>query len=200
MLKNGFASTKRGFFTTGCLAISLASVAIGQASKVLASEAVTDSAQVEEAVETDIITPTRPTRLEAGEFSVGGITIGSGQDEILEILGEPNQIEEGRTSRLYKYDGLELLIGRSDKPDVFVEGVETTLSDFCTPSGVCPGDTVRSVMEKLGITNLYTDERGTHLTYWPHWPPRGCWMNIYLDELVQDSDVTIQNIELACAP
>ncbi|MEL6322019.1 MAG: hypothetical protein AAFQ57_15445, partial [Cyanobacteria bacterium J06626_14] len=133
------------------MAISLASVAIGQASNVLASEAVTDSAQVGEAVEADVI---MPTRLEAGEFSVGGITIGTGQDEILEMLGEPNQIEEGLRSSQYKYDGLELLVEISDKPDVFVLGVETTTPDFCTPSGVCPGDTVRSVMEKLGITNL----------------------------------------------
>lgn len=175
-------------------------MAIGQASNVLASEAVTegvvtDSAQVGEAVKADAI---MPSRLEAGEFSVGGITIGTGQDEILEILGEPNQIEEGLRSSQYKYDGLELLVEISDKPDVFVFGVETTTPDFCTPSGVCPGDTVRSVMERLGITNLYTDERGTHLIYWPHWHTRGCWMKIYLDEPVQESDVTIKNIELLC--
>ena len=195
MSKNGFASTKRSFFAAGCLAISLTSLVIGQASSVLASEAVTDSAQVGEAVEADI---TMPTRLESGEFSIGGITIGTDKDEILEILGEPNQIEEGLRSNQYQYDGLEILVEISDKPNVFVFGVETTTPDFCTPSGVCPGDTVRSVMEKLGITNLYTDERGTHLTYWPHWQTRGCWMKIYLDEPAQNSDGTIQNIELLC--
>jgi hypothetical protein len=94
-------------------------------------------------------------RIEASEPtalrpSIGPVSLGDTQARVRERLGNPTSIEdvgEYLGSR-WRYKGLDVYFFH-DAP-IVVGQIESTIPQYCTASGVCPGQTLAVASAKLG--------------------------------------------------
>lgn len=88
----------------------------------------------------------------AGEFSIAGVTLSSTQEDVLWLLGQPKSRETLTGSfvdEILYYGGISISIAEGQVWDIIA-----TSPKFCTPSGVCPGDSVSRVFNTLGPTDI----------------------------------------------
>jgi hypothetical protein len=90
------------------------------------------------------------------ELSLGGIEAGASEAEVIEILGQPDQMEQTSPfSAKFTYRGLSVS---------FYEDAALTIRsvspNYCTPSGVCPGMSVAEV-ERIYGAPLVSDREGS---------------------------------------
>jgi hypothetical protein len=100
-------------------------------------------------------------RLSRSELSLGGVGAGASEAEVVEHLGQPDQIDqESPLSRQLTYRGLSVS---------FLEDAALTIRsispDYCTPLGLCPGDAV-SKAERLYGSPLVEPRSGAE--YWQY--------------------------------
>lgn len=98
--------------------------------------------------------PFNPTKANvyAGELSIAGISLSSTEDDILWLLGPPKSREALPGSfidEILYYGGISISLAGGQVWDIIA-----TSPKFCTPSGVCPGDSVSRVFNTLGPTDI----------------------------------------------
>ncbi|MEL7067127.1 MAG: hypothetical protein AAGN15_00580 [Cyanobacteria bacterium J06581_3] len=140
------------------------------------------------------------TFLSPGDFAINGMSIGMTQAEVIEQLGEPDDIGMDRRpgDTLLYSDGMKVYLG-----DDFVTGAVATGTDFCTPSGICPGDSLESIFNRLGTTVIAPDDgSGRYAAYRPAAEDNVvfCWLEIHIDENHPSGVDTAKDVALACQP
>ncbi|MFK8185866.1 MAG: hypothetical protein AB8B99_21015 [Phormidesmis sp.] len=88
----------------------------------------------------------------AGELSIAGVTLSSTEDDILWLLGPPKSREVMAGSfidEILYYGGISISLAGGQVWDIIA-----TSPKFCTPSGVCPGDSVSRVFNTFGPTDI----------------------------------------------
>ncbi len=124
----------------------------------------------------------------ASELSLSGLTLNTSESEIYSILGSPKSREAGPTpsiDEILYYGGISIAVSGG-----MVWDIVATSPKFCTPSGVCPGDSVDLLFDTLGPTALIPAGGRQRAIYAA--PSTGCSLNL---DIVAD---TVSQIELAC--
>jgi len=88
----------------------------------------------------------------AGEFSIAGVTLNSTREDVMWMLGSPKSSETLPGSfidEILYYGGISISFAGGQVWDII-----STSPKFCTPSGVCPGDSVSRVFNTLGPTDI----------------------------------------------
>lgn len=124
-----------------------------------------------------------------GELNLSGLTLNTTETEIYSLLGPPKSREIGPTSyidEILYYGGISIAVSGGMVWDIIA-----TSPKFCTPSGVCPGDSVDWVFDTLGSTALVPAGSGQRAIYAS--PSMGsCSLNL---DIVAEA---VSQIELAC--
>ncbi len=124
----------------------------------------------------------------SSEFDLSGLSFYASEDDILAILGSPKSREIAPTAYIDEvlyYGGISIAIAGGQVWDIIA-----TSPKFCTPSGVCPGDSVDYVFNILGPTEIMQSGGRDRLSYTAS--ETGCLLNL---ELVAD---VVSQIELTC--
>ena len=88
----------------------------------------------------------------AGELSLAGVSLYSTKEDVLWMLGDPKSSETlpgSFVSEIFYYGGISISFAGGQVWDIIA-----TSPKFCTPSGVCPGDSVSRVFNTLGPTDI----------------------------------------------
>ena len=121
----------------------------------------------------------------AGELSITGLDFYATKAEVLAILGPPKSREtltDSFIDEVLYFGGISVAIAGGQVWDIIA-----TSPKFCTPSGVCPGDSVDYAFNVLGPTEIV----GQEASYTS--PGMGsCSINLAI------SGNTISQIKLAC--
>ena len=129
--------------------------------------------------------PSAKGMVSAGELSITGLDFYATEAEVLAILGPPKSRETLPSSfidEVLYFGGISVAIAGGQVWDII-----TTSPKFCTPSGVCPGDSVDYAFTVLGPTDIV----GQEATYTS--PGMGsCSINLAI------SGNTVSQIKLAC--
>lgn len=123
-----------------------------------------------------------------GELNLSGITLNTSETEIYNILGSPKSRDIGPTSyidEILYFGGISIAVSGG-----MVWDIVATSPKFCTPSGVCPGDSVDLLFDTLGPTALIPAGGRQRAIYAA--PSMGCSLNL---DIVAN---TVSQIELAC--
>ena len=126
--------------------------------------------------------------IHSGELNLSGLTLNTSEIGIYDLLGEPKSRDINPTSyidEILYYGGISVAIS-----DGRVWDIVATSPKFCTPSGVCPGDSVDLLFDTLGPTALIPAGGRQRAIYAA--PSMGCSLNL---DIVAD---TVSQIELAC--
>ncbi|MGO1070813.1 hypothetical protein [Lysobacter sp. CA199] len=93
-------------------------------------------------------TPPRPPRIALSELSFAGIVLGDTQAKVKKTLGKPGETigQPDDHDYIFRYPGLDITFFDEDK----VAGLSSTSPRRCTPSGVCPGQTLAQAHARLG--------------------------------------------------
>ncbi len=92
----------------------------------------------------------------AGEFSLAGLDFYATEAEVIAILGSPKSRETQPNSfidEVLYFGGISVAIAGNQVWDIIA-----TSPKFCTPSGVCPGDSVDYAFNVLGPTDIVGQE------------------------------------------
>ncbi|KPQ34629.1 MAG: hypothetical protein HLUCCA11_14040 [Phormidesmis priestleyi Ana] len=121
----------------------------------------------------------------ASELNLSGLTLYTTESEIYSILGPPKSREVGPTAYINEilyYGGVSIAVANGQVWDIIA-----TSPKFCTPSGVCPGDSLSLAFDILGPTEII----GTEAVYTA--PSMGsCALSLGL------AGDTVSQIKLAC--
>lgn len=123
-----------------------------------------------------------------GELNLSGITLSTTETEIYNILGSPKSREISPTAyidEILYFGGISIAVSNGVVWDIIA-----TSPKFCTPSGVCPGDSVDRLFDTLGPTALIPAGGRQRAIYAA--PALGCSLNL---DIVSDA---VSQIELAC--
>lgn len=85
----------------------------------------------------------------AGELSIAGVTLSSTEDDIYWALGSPKSREISSGFVILYYGGMSVSLR-----DGYVWDIIATSPKYCTPSGICPGDSVSRVFNMFGPTDI----------------------------------------------
>jgi hypothetical protein len=122
------------------------------------------------------------------ELDLAGLSFYALEEDILALLGPPKSREIAPTAYIDEvlyYGGISIAIAGGQVWDIVA-----TSPKFCTPSGICPGDSVDYVFNILGPTDiLYSGESETAVYTTPD---MGCSMNL---DIVADA---VSQIKLTC--
>ncbi len=122
------------------------------------------------------------------EFSIAGLSFYASEDEILAMLGSPKSREIAPTDYIDEvlyYGGISIAVTGGQVWDIVA-----TSPKFCTPSGICPGDSVDYVFDILGPTDI-TQYGGLQTAVYTA-PDLGCSLNL---DIVADA---VSQIKLTC--
>ncbi len=123
-----------------------------------------------------------------GELNLSGLTLNTSEAEVYNLLGEPKSREINPTSYIDEvlyYGGISVAIS-----DGMVWDIVATSPKFCTPSGVCPGDSVDLLFDALGSTGLIPAGGRQRAVYAA--PSMGCSLNL---DIVSNA---VSQITIAC--
>ncbi len=125
----------------------------------------------------------------AGELNLSGLTLNTTESEVYSLLGPPKSREISPTSyidEILYYGGISVALSGGMVWDIIA-----TSPKFCTPSGVCPGDSIDLVFDTLGFTALVPSGGSQRAIYAA--PSMGsCALNL---DVVAES---VSRIVLAC--
>ncbi|HUF73185.1 MAG TPA: hypothetical protein VMR74_09820 [Gammaproteobacteria bacterium] len=128
--------------------------------------------------------------------TLGGITLLEPFDPVSEPLGLPLQVVMNDFAAFgyeYIYSGLTLWAGLSVEGNVdIVWQIEATGSQYCTPSGVCPGMEAAEVQSILGnpaLSDGVSEGRNQYLVN-----AEACWLEVNIDEQI------VRSLAIRCQP
>lgn len=124
----------------------------------------------------------------SSEFDLSGLSFYTLEEDILALLGPPKSRDIAPTAYIDEvlyYGGISIAIAGGQVWDIIA-----TSPKFCTPSGVCPGDSVDYVFNILGPTDITQSGGGERATYTA--PDTGCSLNL---DIVAD---TVSQIGITC--
>jgi len=134
--------------------------------------------------------------------NISGLQIGMSETKTIALMGKPDQIENvfsGGDYAIFSYSGLTIDMSASDltldSPKV-VSGIRSQSPEYCFKQEVCPGDTLESIMEKMGETEILSpqDEKELRLLYLLP-DLETCWLWVF----TEDNKVS-SGISIACQP
>lgn len=132
----------------------------------------------------------------ASELSIGGVSSGDSEADVLGLLGEPMQRTETSEGLELHYPGLTVTVGWLEQA---AEGVQRrvlalrgTGPKSCTPRGLCPGMSESLVRDLYGPSEPAQGNTGSFIEYQPEGVH--CWLQVS----VQDS--IVQSLAVACQP
>ena len=102
------------------------------------------------------IQPSAKGAVSAGEFSITGLNLYATEAEVIAALGPPKSRETLSNSfidEVLYFGGISVAIAGGQVWDIIA-----TSPKFCTPSGVCPGDSVDYAFNVLGPTDIVGQE------------------------------------------
>jgi len=89
-----------------------------------------------------------------GELSLGGVTLGDSESQVLATLGQPTEQSDTGEGIALEYPGLIVLVGWLEQvapgKQRHVLQLNATGPNACTPSGVCPGAPVSKALATYG--------------------------------------------------
>jgi hypothetical protein len=124
----------------------------------------------------------------SSEFDLSGLSFYTLEEDIVTLLGPPKSRDIAPTTYIDEvlyYGGISIAIAGGQVWDIIA-----TSPKFCTPSGVCPGDSVDYVFNILGPTEITQLGDRDRLSYTA--PETGCLLNF---DIVADA---VSQIELTC--
>jgi len=132
----------------------------------------------------------------ASELSIGGVTSGATEGDVLTHLGSPTRrVETGEGTELH-YPGLVVTVGwleqKAPGSQRRVIALFGTGRNACTPQGICPGMPASAVVRLYGHAQQTERETGSFLEYQP--AGLSCWLQISAPSGV------IQTVAVACQP
>jgi hypothetical protein len=142
--------------------------------------------------------PRLDTRLPDGEFAIGGIDLFTTELEVIERFGEPDSRTGFRGTASLNYPNTTVYLHE----DGGVNGLSTTDVGVCTPSGICVGQSLESVFERLGPADTYEDENGSpHALYLPPESANvvACWMEVGFEGSLAEPGA-VRELAIACQP
>ena len=140
--------------------------------------------------------------LKSNIIEISGLQIGMSETELINELGEPNKIVSPKLPfqhTTYFYSGLTIDFMQSgpevDSP-IVVSELSSTSSDHCLNQIVCPGDSLKSISDILGETNLVPANHGKPARLEYILPKlEGCWVWVFTEDMK-----TASEIRIACQP
>jgi hypothetical protein len=114
-----------------------------------------------------------PVTVAQSELSVGGLRSGDLLSDVLERLGTPQTTAQEYYTR-YEFPGLTLWFDQD-----YLVDMRSTRTDYCTPSGVCPGMTADDVRQIYGTPVISEREDGQFMEYYVE--GETCWLKIGLE-------------------
>lgn len=141
--------------------------------------------------------PPRPIAL--SELSFAGIALGNSDAQVRKKLGKPRGMtgKPGDHDYTLHYPGLDVIFYEEGK----VTGLNATASSRCTPSGVCPGQTLAQAQAHLGKGTPPTPAEGAVEYYVDD---ESCWLQLDLDTestpRAEAGAARIKNVAVVCAP
>ena len=131
---------------------------------------------------------TQHRQIPQAELSLAGVELGDTEAQVIDKLGVP-------TSRVEEADFLHLHLNYvTVKVSFAFEEVAGLFSDNpkgCTPSGLCPGDSLKRMRAVYGAPEISERETGTLFEYYSDCP---CWLQI------KPAGNKIGAITVACQP
>lgn len=143
--------------------------------------------------------PSPPRPIALSELSFAGIALGNSEALVRKTLGKPRDMtgKRGDPDYTLHYPGLDVIFYEEGK----VTGLNATAANRCTPSGVCPGQTLTQAQAHLGKGTPATPVEGAVEYYVKD---ESCWLQLDLDsESTSRADAgaaRIKNIAVVCAP
>jgi len=131
-----------------------------------------------------------------GELSLGGVTLGDSESQVLAALGQPLRQSDTGEGIALEYPGLTVLIGWLEqaapgKPRHVLQ-VNATEQNACTPSGVCPGAPLSKALASYGQPIKSERESGS---FWEYYSDQSsCLLQL------GTSGDTIHSISAVCQP
>lgn len=121
------------------------------ASQVRPAQVKVPSAQVAQSAKPRALLGAEKANVYSGELSLAGITLSSTKEDVLWMLGTPKSQEtlSGFVDEVFYFGGISISFAGG-----YVWDIISTSPKFCTPSGVCPGDSVSYVFNTLGPTDI----------------------------------------------
>jgi hypothetical protein len=99
-------------------------------------------------------------RIDADELSLGGVAVGDSEAEVSAKLGQPIEIQDTLFPQ-WIYRGVTIGFGEG----LSVLTISTSDSEYCTPSGVCPGSAFSEVEKIYGTPVINMQEDGRYMEY-----------------------------------
>jgi len=131
-----------------------------------------------------------------GELSLGSVTLGDSESQVLAALGQPVRKSDTGESIAFEYPGLTVHIGWLEQAapgkSRYVLQLNATGQDACTPAGVCPGAPLSKALATYG--QPLRSERDSGI-FWEYYSSQSsCWLQLGV------SGDTIGSISAACQP
>lgn len=130
------------------------------------------------------------------ELSLGGVTLGDPESEVLAVLGQPERQSDTGESIAFEYPGLTVMIGwlESAGPGKSrrVLQLSATGKNACTPAGICLGAPLSKALAVYGQPIKSERESGSFWEYYSN--QSSCWLQLGI------SGDTISSISAACQP
>lgn len=147
-----------------------------------------------------------PRPIARAELSLAGIVLGDSDKKVREKLGKPSEMSGKPGDHDYRlvYPGLDVTF-YEERTAV---GMGSTSPRHCTPSGVCPGQTLAQAHARLGNKSApprpATDD--DKLEYYVE--DESCWLQLQLDmdplsQPPSDAELAklrIKQVAVVCAP
>src|SRR5690606_26664312 len=131
-----------------------------------------------------------------GEISLGGVTLGDSESQVLATLGQPTEQSDTGEGIALEYPGLIVLVGWLEQvapgKQRHVLQLNATGPNACTPSGVCPGAPVSKALATYGQPIKAERSYGSFLEYYSN--QSSCWLQL------GTSGDTIHAINAVCQP
>jgi hypothetical protein len=122
------------------------------------------------------------------ELSLGGISLGDAEVAVLGKLGKPSRISDTGESIRLDYPGLTIWLGESRR----VGEILSTNSQYCSPAGVCPGQSFVTARAKYGRPLVANREDGRFMEY-PS-SQSSCWLQLAVYRSV------VESVRAECQP
>lgn len=123
--------------------------------------------------------------ISSSEMALGGVEAGASEAEVLSQLGAPDQADEvSPFSKRLTYIGMSM----SFYEDAALN-IRSVSADYCTPSGLCPGDATSDAIDLYGAP-IVNNSSGSE--YWEYGADNACAMELEV------TNETISAIALIC--
>ncbi len=131
-----------------------------------------------------------PSLISDQELSLGGISLGDTESDVISKLGNPNHIVDTGDflSIRLEYSGMTIWLGEGR----LVGEILSTAKLYCSPSGICPGTPFAVANTKYGPPLVADREDGTFMEY-PS-SESACWMQIAV------ANDVITSVRAECQP